>query len=193
MAFLTLLPFHGAGDGRVWLMDSYVSSYTPTLKALIDARARLVTDTSEPLPNILVITQTVSVGLLSAGPELNVMKDIRNVERPIVDVLDEQEAMRDSVLESLQSHNGVHFTCHGSIAHNPSDSSLHLLDGDTLRLNNIVKAHPTRKHGGSPFNEHRHRRTNIMEHCVYIAGWSGKDHATSISLVVDKNLAQGKH
>ncbi|KAF9255091.1 hypothetical protein L218DRAFT_884871, partial [Marasmius fiardii PR-910] len=38
---LTILPFHAAGyetkDTKNYLIDSYISSYTPTLQALIDA------------------------------------------------------------------------------------------------------------------------------------------------------------
>ncbi|KAL0948517.1 hypothetical protein HGRIS_011077 [Hohenbuehelia grisea] len=35
---LTVLPFHAAGVGKDFLIDHYVSSYTPTLKSLIAAR-----------------------------------------------------------------------------------------------------------------------------------------------------------
>lgn len=35
---LTLLPIHAAGRGETWLADLVVSSYTPTVRALVDAR-----------------------------------------------------------------------------------------------------------------------------------------------------------
>ncbi|KAJ3709794.1 CHAT domain-containing protein [Lentinula raphanica] len=137
---LTMLPFHAAGSTREgYLIDSYISSYTPTLKALIDSR-RLSAPTvvNRKHPNMLVVAQTKSSNLASAGSELEV---VRKRLDPFVTCLDEQEAIRASVLKNLQSHDWAHFICHGTLSFNPFESALHLYDGDELSLNDIVKAH----------------------------------------------------
>lgn len=134
--FLTVLPFHAAGYGRLSLIDKYISSYTPTLAALIDARQlSSIAAVTSPGPKILVVAQTNS-DLKAAGPELDVMRNLG----PFVDHLDGQDATRASVLSSMSSHDWIHFICHGTVAASPFDSSLHLYDGDTLSLNDIIKA-----------------------------------------------------
>ena len=62
---------------------------------------------------------------------------------PFVESVDEADATRASVLERMQSNNWVHFICHGHLAANgdPFESSLHLYNGDTLRLSDIIKSH----------------------------------------------------
>lgn len=52
-SFLTSLPFHAAGHGSEWLIDHYISSYTPTLGALISARQAEMSQVSS-IPRILV-------------------------------------------------------------------------------------------------------------------------------------------
>lgn len=142
-SFLSLLPLHGAGYGCTWLIDSYISSYTSSLKALIDSRQpsdpTMDESRSKAMPTILVVAQTESAGLLAAGPELGVMRNLGNLG-PVLEFLDEEEATRDSVLERLLSHKWVHFICHGTTDLNPFDSKLHLFGGDSLSFSDIIKA-----------------------------------------------------
>ena len=138
-SFLTKLPFHAAGFGRTFLMDKFISSYTPTLKALVDAR-RLPLPSTRNIPDsdprILVVAQTENSGLQYAGPERDIMCGLG----PFVDALDDSAATRATVLANLSSHDWVHFICHGTSASNPFDSSLHLHEED-LSLHDIIKAH----------------------------------------------------
>lgn len=146
-SFLTILPFHAAGTGKRFLIDSYISSYTPTLKTLIDARqsspssaAAAAVDRSEPHPRILVVAQTEPgpefLKLAALEEEVDIMRHLGS----FVQCLEAQEATRPLVVENLRSHNWAHFICHGTVSPSPFESSMHLYGGDTLSLNDIIKA-----------------------------------------------------
>ncbi|KAL0955309.1 hypothetical protein HGRIS_004195 [Hohenbuehelia grisea] len=96
-SFLTALPFHAAGRGRKpknanggerpkgFLVDYYISSYTPTLKALIDARQSLPATSPQP-PKILIVAQTNDAKLISAREELSVLEhQFANLNRAVLD------------------------------------------------------------------------------------------------------------
>ncbi|KAL0957790.1 hypothetical protein HGRIS_001567 [Hohenbuehelia grisea] len=138
-SFLTILPFHAARDGYNFVIDSYISSYTPTLKALIDSHQSSptpITKLLEPHPTILVIAQTLDRNLPSAGKEIAVMRKLGS----FVECLDAQEATYASVLRHLPSCSLAHFICHGLAAPIPFDSSLRLHD-KPLTLNDIINVH----------------------------------------------------
>lgn len=121
-------PFHAARDGRTFPFDKDVSSYTPTLKALVDARLSPSTNIRPAShPRLLVVGQTNS-DLASARPELGVPQNLG----PFVECFDVQDATRSSVLSRLPSHEWEHFIYRGTLASSPFDLSLHLHDGDKL-------------------------------------------------------------
>jgi CHAT domain-containing protein len=134
---LCALPIHAAGPyaaGKKNLPDLYVSSYTPTLSALISSRADLKS-TSFP-PKLLV------VGEPDGGSIPAVEEEIRRVQNlgPFVDVIRGQAANCDNVLQSLQSHSWSHFACHGILDPIPFHSCFKLHDGQRLELLEIIKA-----------------------------------------------------
>jgi CHAT domain len=110
---LTLLPIHAAGDHRTAgaaVLDRVVSSYTPTLRALVEARE----GTASAGPGRMLF-----VGM----PETPGQHDLPNVkvEEKLVERLFADrctslvgpDATRDTVLASLLEHSWVHFACHG--------------------------------------------------------------------------------
>ncbi|KAL0957793.1 hypothetical protein HGRIS_001570 [Hohenbuehelia grisea] len=126
-------------SGYNFVIDSYISSYTPTLKALIDSHQSSptpITKLLEPHPTILVIAQTLDRNLPSAGKEIAVMRKLGS----FVECLDAQEATYASVLRHLPSCSLAHFICHGLAAPIPFDSSLRLHD-KPLTLNDIINVH----------------------------------------------------
>ena len=133
----TILPLHTAGrhhdrrGGRT-VLDRVVSSYTPTLRALVESRRRddeqdtagrdldrlLFVDVPD-LPDLVPIDNSAErAALLRAFPE-----DRRRV-------LSTPEATTAAVRAALAEHRWVHFSCHGDqdLA-NPSQGGLRLRDG----------------------------------------------------------------
>jgi len=136
------LPLHAAGpyrSGQRNLPDIYISSYTPTLSALI--KARLGSNTGmldqSAVPKLLVIGQP--------GKSLpNVQEEIDNIQQlgDFVDVIVGTEAKHDKVLHSLQQHSWAHFACHGHLGDNaqPFNASFELYGGSKLTLLDLMQA-----------------------------------------------------
>ncbi|GAA4530526.1 CHAT domain-containing protein [Amycolatopsis samaneae] len=115
---LSLLPLHAArcaADGS-HACDRVVSSYTPTLGALLDARARRET----------TVRPFLGVG---AGPRHAVDAELAALPRH-PSLLVGTRATRDAVLAAIRSRHRAHFACHTE--HDPaapSRSGLALHDG----------------------------------------------------------------
>ncbi|EJC97657.1 TPR-like protein, partial [Fomitiporia mediterranea MF3/22] len=136
---LSALPFHAAGpyrdtDGTTkYLLDDYISSYTPTLGALINSRSNC--NSSEPKLLIIGDTKTLK----------STRQEIRNVWNSTGDsilertILLDKKASRRTVLEGLQKATWIHFACHGHLGSRPFDSSFKLADGG-LTLLDIIQA-----------------------------------------------------
>ncbi|EJD03273.1 TPR-like protein [Fomitiporia mediterranea MF3/22] len=130
---LSILPFHAAGpfedeDGTwKYLLDKYISSYTPTLGALINARS----GGSGGEPTVLVIGDT---SLRSAKQEI---RNIRNCGIS-TKLLVGKKVSRDAVVKDLREVTWVHFVCHGQLNQDPFDASFNLSDGG-LTLLDIVQ------------------------------------------------------
>jgi hypothetical protein len=133
---LTLLPIHAAGDhgtAGAAVLDRVVSSYTPTLRALLEARAA-----GAPGPE-----KVLFVGM----PETPGQADLPNV-RVEADLIDEifagrrtkligAEATREEVLRQLPGHAWVHFACHGEQnLEDPSRGGV-LIYEDTLTVTDL--------------------------------------------------------
>jgi hypothetical protein len=131
---LTLLPLHAAGHhqdtGGRTVVDRAVSSYTPTLRALLEARKPLdpaVADTER----LLVVGLAETPGrrpLRGVAAELGVVNEL--VPESHRTVLEGPAATREAVLNELGSHRWVHFSCHGDQnLDDPSRGGLALHDG----------------------------------------------------------------
>lgn len=157
---LTLLPLHtagyhvvGAGEARETVMDRVVSSYTPTLRALLEARgedrnegragaaagihrttgaAAAGHGATEPMGDgMLVVAVEEAAGLPwlhSAAQERTAISELLPAARRTL-LLDSQ-ATREAVRTQLERHRWAHFSCHGdqNLA-DPSRGGLLLYDG----------------------------------------------------------------
>jgi hypothetical protein len=120
---LSLLPLHAAGRhttaGRVRhesVLDRVVSSYTPTLRALLEARgeqARTTGPDGPPGQRMLIVGLAHTPGQM---PLPNVTRELRLLTELFPDhhtILDGPAATWDAVHAQLPRHGWVHFSCHG--------------------------------------------------------------------------------
>ena len=134
---LCALPLHAAGPycpRQKNLPDIYISSYIPTLSALIRARSNIFCQSV--VPKLLVIGQPSS-------DLQNVQTEIDNIQQlgDFVDVIVGAEANCDTVLLNLQDHSWAHFACHGHLGDNslPFHGSFELHNGG-LTLLDLIQA-----------------------------------------------------
>ncbi|MDX3583392.1 CHAT domain-containing protein [Streptomyces europaeiscabiei] len=141
---LSLLPLHAAGhpgDLDRSLLHRAVSSYAPTLRALVTAhRSR----EAVPDPKLLVIAMPNGPGqppLPDAARERDHLRSL--FPPPTRTVLSDDVATRDMVLGLLPSHRWIHFSCHGEeIVGAPAQSRLLLADGP-LTVAGLIAARPS--------------------------------------------------
>ncbi|KAJ7731747.1 CHAT domain-containing protein [Mycena metata] len=151
-AQLSHLPLHAAGPYKKKkdnLPDLYISSYTPTLSALI--RARKDPGLNNPAgPSLLLIGQR-DPGGQSRETEL---KNVDEEARQIVDLIPKTmphrlltglDATRELAISLLDDYNWVHFACHGKRdLKQPFESSFVLCDGAHLSLVDIIGSNAKR-------------------------------------------------
>jgi CHAT domain-containing protein len=113
----------------------YISSYTPTLSALIKSREPRV-HTSNP-PSLLII----------APPEKalpGVREEIEVVKRVLTSSVDTtllEDATSDAATECLQHHQFAHFACHGILeGGKPFDAAFKLRGDNHLTLLDIIRS-----------------------------------------------------
>jgi CHAT domain-containing protein len=135
------LPIHAAGDYDKMepghkLSDYVVSSYTPTLTAILDS--------SYPSPSksfrLLTVAQPSAPGLSEIPKTMDEVERIAKVATSISVVgLAKEAATIERVQQGMRESNWVHLACHGKQdATKPLDSGLILHDG-TLKLSTIAK------------------------------------------------------
>ncbi|MFF9011992.1 CHAT domain-containing protein [Streptomyces sp. NPDC014870] len=130
--WLSFLPLHAAGrpDPRPGetVMDRVVSSYTPTLRALVRARnAPAGTAVTLPAPLIVTLADTPGApSLPGVAQEARLLRRLFPAHRELAGDAATVAAVRDA----LPAHPWVHFSCHGvNDPHTPSASGLVLHDG----------------------------------------------------------------
>lgn len=128
----TILPFHAAGPYRKNeknLMDIYISSYAPSLSALIRARERVrsqkqIRDASGINPNTLSFAV---VGQAQPDADLK-LSELREVESEIwkirnetgmppdvsFKVITDDAATIEGAVQAFRDHRWVHLACHGA-------------------------------------------------------------------------------
>jgi CHAT domain-containing protein len=140
---LAFLPVHAAGiydnfsTPNTNIFDYVVSSYTPTLSALIFAAENH--EASQEFRGLLAVSQPNTPGQ-SAIP--NTMVELTQIQKQghdcSVDVLEGPEALVESVVKGMQSHSWVHLACHAvQDAAVPTRSAL-LLHNGPLELSTII-------------------------------------------------------
>ncbi|KAF8132848.1 TPR-like protein [Boletus edulis] len=134
-AEFSVLPLHAAGPyrkGERNLSDLYISSYTPTLSALIRARRPAPSNTAVGGKRFIAIGQANAIGqveLLSVGTEL------ANIGQRIVGLagftqIEGPESCISRVAEELCKTEWVHLACHGLPNRTrPFESAFALHDG----------------------------------------------------------------
>ena len=133
---LTMLPLHAAGyhdaagraQGRS-VIDRVVSSYTPTLGALVAGGAASPAASSPDQDRLLLVAMPHTPG---HGQALTIAeKDVLMELLPAkVTLLEGPEATVDAVRQALDSHDYVHFGCHGKQdLERPSTGGVLLHDG----------------------------------------------------------------
>ncbi|EJD03364.1 uncharacterized protein FOMMEDRAFT_85871 [Fomitiporia mediterranea MF3/22] len=136
---LSALPFHAAGpykdaDGTTkYLLDDYISSYTPTIGALISARSKV----SMSEPKLLIVGDTAT--LRSTRQEIRDIRNCLGCDKSATTVLLDRRASHRTVLTMLQKVTWVHFACHGHLDPKPFDSSFKL-SGRNLTLLDVIRA-----------------------------------------------------
>ena len=134
-AEFSVLPLHAAGPyrkGQPNLSDLYISSYTPTLTALIHARRHDPSSAPTGQKHFIAIGQANAVGeseLFSVGAELD------NVGRLVDDLatftcIDGEESCTSRVVEELGKNEWIYLACHGlPNPKQPFESAFALHDG----------------------------------------------------------------
>jgi tetratricopeptide (TPR) repeat protein len=134
-AMFSVLPLHAAGPyrkGQRNLPHLYISSYIPTLTALIRARRRHVSNSAPEQKRFIAIGQANVAGeseLLSVGAELD---NIRQCVDGLATFtrIDGEDSCILRVVEELGKHEWVHLACHGlPNRKQPFESAFALHDG----------------------------------------------------------------
>ena len=142
------LPLHAmgpiplAGKEKLYFSDLYISSYTPTLSALITSRDSGARNSN--LPNILLVAQP-DLSLPRVPGEIQVLQGLdQSLNLPVTNLIS-QNTTPSAVLDSLSRHQFCHFACGGALATGkPFDASFVLhkeLEPLTL-LDFVQSRHP---------------------------------------------------
>jgi hypothetical protein len=135
------LPLHAMGpipsdDGKVlYFLDLYITSYTPTLSALIESRKPRSLPETFNEPSLLLAAQPDTL----PGAWGEVIEVIRTTKIPVT-ILVSEKATPETVVEGLKDHQFVHFVCHGLLEPGkPFDASFEL-HKHNLTLLKIVRS-----------------------------------------------------
>ncbi|KAI0083510.1 CHAT domain-containing protein [Irpex rosettiformis] len=144
---LVFLPLHAAGiypsDDRIsapsqTIMDLAVSSYTPTLEALLKPRARVTPAGQDP--RVLIVSQPDTPGgnpIPGTTTEAAIVMSLVGESKP----LDDADGTIQAVLEGMATHEWVHLACHGiQNCMDPMSSAFLLYDGQ-LTLADLMSHH----------------------------------------------------
>ena len=142
---LTSLPIHAAGlygaKDKPKIFDYAVSSYTPTLTALLSAKRPCTR--GRGIRRLLAVSQHATPRqrwLPGTVHEVNAIQAIHvSTGRLAMTRLDDQEATVAAVLEGMKECDWIHLACHGAQdAASATDSAFILVDG-RLTLKEIMK------------------------------------------------------
>ncbi|KAI0083313.1 CHAT domain-containing protein [Irpex rosettiformis] len=145
---ITFLPLHAAGiypkhespnTHSQTIMDIAVSSYTPTLEALLKPRTKATAGDTE-YPKALVVSQPATPNcdpIPNTRTEAGIVMSLIEHSTP----LDDTAGTIQAVLESMATHDWVHLACHGvQNRADPTNSAFALYDGK-LTLSMLMSHH----------------------------------------------------
>jgi CHAT domain-containing protein len=141
------LPLHAAGIYRGASQDCLsnyvVSSYTPTLSALLDAQSAVIRDGPRDDSNILVVSVSHnSAGypsLRSARAEADRIQDI--VPPAGLTALSGHQSSLENVLKALPDVSVLHLACHGQQSQDDPLTSGFVLSDGRLTLKRLMELH----------------------------------------------------
>lgn len=118
------------------MFDLAISSYTPTLGALLS----LSSPSSAAVTGILAVGQEATAG---CAPLPGTREELASIQRHARTLAHKQlhgnQVTVAAVLDAMEAHDSVHLACHASQnVENPTESGFHLHDG-TLSLAEIAK------------------------------------------------------
>ncbi|KAF9067540.1 CHAT domain-containing protein [Rhodocollybia butyracea] len=142
---LTFLPLHAAGmyksTGGESIFDYAVSSYTPSITALLSAQEHHSTSESQEsnsVPRLLAVSQPNTPNAEELPSTVKEVEVLQSIE-PNLTWLNDLEGTTDAVLKGIETHNWVHFACHGEQdMQNPLKSAF-LLQDKSLELADLMK------------------------------------------------------
>ncbi|KAJ7906917.1 CHAT domain-containing protein [Mycena leptocephala] len=142
---LTFLPIHAAGlygkDQAVGskLSDFLISSYTPSLTALIQGYHPQSQSQAEL--QLLAVTQPSAEGqsyIPGTQEEIKCIKQYAKGKIPVL-WLDKDMVTIEKVQKGMKESRWVHFACHGLQSTSPTESALLLARSSRLTLSNIIE------------------------------------------------------
>ncbi|CAE6467096.1 unnamed protein product [Rhizoctonia solani] len=128
---MSFLPLHAAGDydqSRSRVFDYVISSYTPTLSALINSASPVI----DRVPNILAIGQEATPGHSLLPGTTSELAHVRahTKGRAECSQLVGSQATTKTVLDAMEQHDWVHLACHAhQNVSDPTSSGFFLHDG----------------------------------------------------------------
>ncbi|GAA4880737.1 CHAT domain-containing protein [Saccharopolyspora cebuensis] len=134
---LTALPLHAAGRPGNSVLDRVISSYTPTVRALGNARsAAAKPGRSRAMMTVAVPEPDTAPPLPHAYQEADAVGELWSAT-----AFTGADATPDRVLDALARHGYAHFACHG--VHDPAEPSASslLLHGRPLTMLEMSRAH----------------------------------------------------
>ena len=165
------------------VLDRVASSYTPTLRALLHARAALAAPTAPPRALIVSVPTSLSVPTtLEQSPLPGAAREVEVVQAhlPRARVLAGAQAVSATVLDAMEEADWVHLACHGEqdpLA--PSRGRLSMFDGP-LTVRRLAQ------------RDIRHGRLAVLSACETVRG--GVDLADeAITLASAVQLAGFRH
>jgi CHAT domain-containing protein len=137
------IPSDDGGEDRYFL-DIYISSYTPTLSALVEPDHREPGSPTSKLPSLLLVAHfdvpSPDVSLSEVCKDVKVVQALE--KRLSVKSLISEDAKPTSVIDGLRDHQFVHFVCHGTLeAGKPFDAGFELHANERLTLLDVVRSH----------------------------------------------------
>ncbi|KAI0082994.1 CHAT domain-containing protein [Irpex rosettiformis] len=146
---LVFLPLHAAGiyprDDRIsapsqTIMDLAVSSYTPTLEALLKPRTQVTPAGQDP--RVLIVSQPASPLAINnpipgTTTEAAIVMSLVGESTP----LDDADGTIQAVLEGMATHEWVHLACHGAQNHTDPTNSAFILHDGHLTLAELMSHH----------------------------------------------------